>query len=46
MAVRPPTVPPGTSRLRCTVTLDHSDEALEAAARAISQEVLQNEDRA
>jgi 8-amino-7-oxononanoate synthase len=34
-AVRPPTVPPGTARLRLSVTLAHTDDELAAAAAAI-----------
>jgi 7-keto-8-aminopelargonate synthetase-like enzyme len=34
-AVRPPTVPPGTARLRLSVTLAHTDDELAAAAREI-----------
>lgn len=38
-AIRPPTVPPGTSRLRLTVTAGHDDEHLASALRAL-EEVL------
>ena len=36
-AVRPPTVPAGTARLRLSVTLGHADEQLDAAADTIIQ---------
>lgn len=34
-AIRPPTVPQGTSRLRFSITLAHTDEALRAAAQSL-----------
>ena len=36
-AVRPPTVPRGTSRLRLTLTCEHTDEEVEALVAAVGR---------
>lgn len=44
-AVRPPTVPEGTSRLRLSITLSHSDELLRRAAALLADLFLQTDSR-
>jgi 8-amino-7-oxononanoate synthase len=39
-AVRPPTVPPGTARLRLTFTAQHSDDDIARLAKIVRAEVL------
>jgi 8-amino-7-oxononanoate synthase len=38
-AIRPPTVPRGTSRLRISVTLEHDETALEELAAVLGREL-------
>ncbi|MBN1515932.1 8-amino-7-oxononanoate synthase [Candidatus Sumerlaeota bacterium] len=40
-AIRPPTVPPGTARIRLSVTLAHSEQDLSRAAEVIAKTVKQ-----
>jgi 8-amino-7-oxononanoate synthase len=38
-AIRPPTIPPGTARLRISIHADHEPESLRAAAAAVAEVV-------
>jgi 8-amino-7-oxononanoate synthase len=40
--IRPPTVPPGTSRLRCSISLTHTHRDLENAADEIAKVLLKD----
>lgn len=41
-AIRPPTVPEGTARLRITLTHDHTDEHIDLLTRALASALLQS----
>jgi len=43
-AIRPPSVPPGTARLRISIHADHDRDTLLAAARAVAEVVLREPD--